>query len=235
MKADSMGDFGGVWLLLECGQGEPAWNMALDEALLQSAPERAEPVLRFYSWSSPAATFGYFQAYAQVATVTALRPLIRRPTGGGLVPHQADWTYSLVFPTRHPWYRLPALESYRQLHRWLQAAFLKLGVTSDLAAEPRKDQPGQCFAGPERFDLVWAGRKVAGAAQRRARQGLLIQGSIQPPPGWDRAAWQTALCQVAQQWWSVVWMGWQLPETLVRQAQQLADAKYSRPDYNQRR
>lgn len=235
MTAQPVGNFGGTWLRLESGPGQPAWNMAVDEVLLEAASEQAGPVLRFYSWTSPAATFGYFQAYARVAALTKLRPLIRRPTGGGLVPHEADWTYSLVFPPSHGWYRLRALESYRHLHQWIRLAFVELGIEPDLAPHPCKTQPGQCFAGPERFDLVWAGTKIAGAAQRRTRQGLLIQGSIQPAAGWDRAAWQAALCKVAQRMWGVVWLPWQLPDRWLARAQQLADSKYSRIDYNQGR
>jgi|YelNatPaOPRAMG01_1025707.scaffolds.fasta_scaffold02600_10 lipoate-protein ligase A len=235
MSQDRLSQFAGTWLLLDSGPGEPAWNMALDEALLESAAQRTEPVLRFYSWTTPAATFGYFQPYEQVARWTSVRPLVRRPTGGGLVLHIADWTYSLVFPRAHPWYALRAMESYRQLHHWLQTAFLELGIRSDLASEPRKEHPGQCFAGPERFDLVWAGRKMAGAAQRRTRHGLLIQGSVQPAQAWDRTAWQTALASAAQRLWGASWTQWQPPEPILSRAQQLADQKYSQPAYNQRR
>ena len=77
--------------------------MAVDAALLQAAPSLASPVLRFYSWAEPAATFGYFQKYSDVERMTLLRPLVRRPTGGGLVPHDSDWTYSMVFPPGTAW------------------------------------------------------------------------------------------------------------------------------------
>ena len=86
------------WYLLKTGAGHYAFNMALDEALLHAAPRLGQPVLRFYGWTEPAASFGYFQKHAEIERMTLLRPLVRRPTGGGLVPHDADWTYSLVFP-----------------------------------------------------------------------------------------------------------------------------------------
>ena len=73
-----------TWLLLQSGVGEPPWNMAFDEALLEASPTLSKPILRFYSWSAPAATFGYSQHFSQVERVTFLRPLIRRPTGGGV-------------------------------------------------------------------------------------------------------------------------------------------------------
>src|SRR5207248_11592242 len=92
-----------TWLLLRCGPRSAAENMAVEEALLEAAGCIATPVLRFYSWSEPAASFGYFQRYAEVLQLTSLRPLVRRPTGGGLVTHDADWTYSLIFPPSAPW------------------------------------------------------------------------------------------------------------------------------------
>src|SRR6266850_8317909 len=96
------------WFFLQSGPGQFAFNMALDEALLQAMPRLGKPVLRFYSWSEPAASFGYFQRYADAANAISLRPLVRRPTGGGMVPHDGDWTYSLVFPPAHSWYVLKA-------------------------------------------------------------------------------------------------------------------------------
>ena len=121
------------WLLLASGPGPAAFNMALDESLLESVSRLGRPVLRFYGWTEPAATFGYFQKYAEVERATHLRPLIRRPTGGGIVPHDADWTYSLVFPPGHEWHSLKAEESYRRVHEWIQSAFAKLNVTTELA------------------------------------------------------------------------------------------------------
>src|SRR5436190_8342495 len=115
------------WLLLPFALRAPADNMALDEALLEFAATLGAPVLRFYGWTEAAATFGYFQKFADVQCMTKLRPLVRRPTGGGLVPHDADWTYSLIFPPADSWYRLKALQSYQRLHQWLQAAFEKTG------------------------------------------------------------------------------------------------------------
>lgn len=180
-------------LILPCEIGAPDWNMAADEALLLTASTRALPLLRFYGWSEPAATFGYSQRYAEVAATTRLRPLIRRPTGGGIVPHDRDWTYSLAVPPGHPWHALSAIESYRTMHQWIVDAFAALSVPTELAPCCVKTAPGQCFVGHERFDVLWHGRKIAGAAQRRNRHGLLIQGSVQPPPSCRRTDWEEAM------------------------------------------
>ena len=122
-----------IWYLLKSGLGGAAFNMAMDEVLLESVSQTNGPVLRFYDWSEPAASFGYFQRYAEIKRVTVLRPLVRRPTGGGVVPHGSDWTYSVVFPANHQWHGSTAKESYRSMHEWIQTAFAKLGVSTVLA------------------------------------------------------------------------------------------------------
>jgi len=224
------------WLHLDSGRCPPAFNMALDEALLELAPATATPVLRCYGWTEPAATFGYFQRYAEIERLTLLRPVLRRPTGGGLVPHDADWTYSLAFPAGHDWYRLKAAASYRRVHDWLRLAFARLGVEAELAPCCRPGA-GQCFLGHEQHDLLWQGKKIAGAAQRRTRAGLLIQGSVQPPPlGLDREAWQAALRGVAAKSWQVDWREAEtLPEALGARAAALAAEKYSQARFHQQR
>ena len=222
------------WRFINSGPGEAAFNMALDETLLESVARLGAPVLRFYGWSQPAATFGYFQHFAEIERATMLRPLIRRPTGGGLVPHDADWTYSLAFPPGHEWHLLRAEESYRRVHEWIQAAFTKLGAATELAPCCKKTAPGQCFVGYEKFDLLWHGRKIAGAAQRRNKLGLLIQGSVQPPPvGLQRDEWQAAMLSVAknESGWSELFGNGEL----LALANQLAAEKYSRSSYNEKR
>lgn len=224
------------WLLLQSGSGEPAWNMALDESLLESAPQIAKPVLRFYAWTEPAASFGYSQHFSEVERVTYLRPLIRRPTGGGLVPHDADWTYSLIFPPNHSWYSLKAVESYERVHVWIRDAFQKIGVTTELSPCCKKEIPGQCFVGMEKSDLLWHGRKIAGAAQRRTKSGLLIQGSVQPPPvSLSRLDWEKAMCDVARENFGASWNEF-IPDTnITSHAFTLAQQKYSQPSHNQKR
>src|SRR6266498_6151043 len=225
-----------TWLLLNSGPGPADFNMAMDETLLEIAAPRGKPVLRLYGWMDRAASFGYSQKFAEVSRLTLLRPLVRRPTGGGLVPHAADWTYSLVCPPGHWWYASRALESYQRVHEWIQNAFAKLGLATELSPCCRKELPGQCFVGAERSDVLWRGRKIAGAAQRRNRQGLLIQGSVQPPPvRLVKADWQKALCDAAHQRWNVGWRPLVPDIGLQRRTEDLVRRKYSRVEYNQRR
>lgn len=210
--------------------------MALDEALLEAMPRLQKPVLRFYGWTEPAATFGYFQKFSEVAATTHLRPLIRRPTGGGIVPHAADWTYSAIFPAGHEWYQLKAEESYRRIHDWLRLAFAEIKIETELAACCKKSLPGQCFVGHEKFDLLWHGKKIAGAAQRRNKLGLLIQGSLQPPPvPLVREHFESAMREVAEKQFTVTWADFTPDEPLRQMAEKLIAEKFSLAGYNQKR
>ena len=223
------------WHLLNSLTTPPAENMAWDEALLEAAPQLGQSVLRFYGWTEPAATFGYFQKFSDVERMTELRPLIRRPTGGGLVPHDADWTYSLAFPPDDPWYELKAVESYRRVHEWVQSALTNAGLATELSPCCRKEAPGQCFIGAEQFDVLWQNRKIAGAAQRRTRDGLLIQGSIQPPPGVSRLKFEQAFCELARTRWGVEWVPLGVGTELRDRVRELAREKYGRKEFNERR
>lgn len=228
------------WLFINSGKGEAAFNMALDEALLESMARLQAPVLRFYGWTEPAASFGYFQRHASVECATLLRPLVRRPTGGGIVPHDADWTYSFAVPPGHEWHSLAAIESYRWMHEWIQRAFAKLNIETELAASKKSatagsEVPGVCFTGHEKFDLLWHGRKIAGAAQRRNKLGLLIQGSVQPPPvKLSRGDWEHAMRAAASELFSIAWREFMADEPLLARAAELVHEKYSQKSYNQK-
>jgi lipoate-protein ligase A len=163
-----------------------AMNMAIDEALLEHA---TVPSIRFYRWHSPALSFGYFGKFADAARYERERDLVRRWTGGGIVFHGDDLTYSIVIPANDAVFSESSMSIYEKVHRALRDA---LGGTGKRAVIAGGVDPGRsniakqgnaggynCFANPVRADLMVDGRKVAGAAQRRTRRGLLQQGSIQ--------------------------------------------------------
>lgn len=224
------------WSWCQSGKEDPGWNMAADDALLEGASTWTSPILRFYGWTQAAASFGYFQHYSEIEKVTALRPLVRRPTAGGLVPHDADWTYSLLFPAGHPWYALRAEESYRRLHEWVRDSFTRLGVATELSPCCAKELPGQCFAGPEKFDLLMNGLKIAGAAQRRTRHGLLIQGSIQrQPPSVSRAHWEDSFRAAASEQWGVQWVAFASEAEWRSRTDSLYQQRYSQESFHRKR
>jgi len=225
----------GPWLLFRAAPLSAALNMAWDEALLEAVESIGLPILRLYAWTEPAASFGYFQRYKDVERLTNLRPLVRRPTGGGLVPHDHDWTYALLVPKVHPWYRVPAPITYGRLHQWLQAAFHLLNVETTLACTD-VEGGGRCFVGASQHDLLFCGRKMAGAALRRTRSGLLVQGSVQPPlEAPPRPDWESAMQTVASRHMKVNWADFVPGPEVADRARQLAEQKYALASYNQGR
>lgn len=177
--------------LLPMRQGGAAENMALDFLLLQRHVQTAgRPVFRHYGWHRPAFTFGYSQKISYVRSqLPADQPveLCRRPTGGGVVDHRNDWTYTLVIPRGHPLYDDRATASYHAVHTCIAKSFQMLGepVILKESCEPAFDGdapcgPTVCFTHAELYDVVHetTGQKVAGAAQKRSKHGLLFQGSI---------------------------------------------------------
>ena len=165
-----------------------ATNMAIDEALLEYA---TAPSIRFYRWQSPALSFGYFGKFTDVADYAAGHDLIRRWTGGGIVVHGNDLTYALVIPADDSAFNESSPRIYEKIHRALADALNAIGQRAVVAGgvDPGRSNIAQggavnasrynCFANPVRADVMLDGRKIAGAAQRRTRRGLLQQGSIQ--------------------------------------------------------
>ena len=122
------------------------------------------------------------------------------------------------------------------MHEWICAAFKQVNVAAELAMSCRRAGAGQCFAGHEKFDVLWHGQKIAGAAERRTRNGLLIQGSLQPPPGSPaRADWEKAMCEAAENEEGVEWMKFESDAPVRSRAAELVRQKYSQPGYNQKR
>jgi lipoate-protein ligase A len=153
-----------------------ALNMAVDEALLKST---TSPALRFYRWRHPALSFGYFGVYAEVADQQDQREIVRRWTGGGIVPHGDDLTYSVIIPATQKFFARSSLEIYSQLHEAIRGALQQNGIGAVLANAAAPKLSEDCFANAVRADVISDGRKIAGAAHRRSRAGLLHQGSIQ--------------------------------------------------------
>lgn len=152
-----------------------AMQMAIDEALLESA---RVPSLRFYRWRRPSLSFGYFGRFVDVVEHAAEREIVRRWTGGGIVFHGSDLTYSLVLPQNEAAAFRSSRAVYTEVHDAIRRALTgQLKATLASAVAPKTSDA--CFANPVEADVMAGGRKIAGAAQRRTRGGLLHQGSIQ--------------------------------------------------------
>ena len=159
-------------------------QMAVDEALLETA---VLPTLRFFKWSRPQATFGYFESLDAIRRAARYPDLLtRRWTGGGLVEHGEDLTFSIIVPAADPAFNLRGRDFYEAVHRAVAAALGEEGIATAFASAQAKDAKAlPCFQAPVDRDLLLAEAghpstlKVLGGAMRRARHGLLYQGSLQ--------------------------------------------------------
>ncbi|MCR4294585.1 MAG: hypothetical protein NUW21_03565 [Elusimicrobia bacterium] len=157
---------------------DAAGHMALDEAVLLESPPDAL-VLRVYEWKEESCTFGFSQKYADVKKLckAGVEP-VRRATGGGVVFHDGDVTFSLVFP----WDRTCAPETiYKNIHRGIHQALKARGTVNGMWS-PKEKSPGiaaRCFARAEKADLVDADdNKILGGALRKKGVKGLYQGSL---------------------------------------------------------
>ena len=201
----------------EAERRSAAMNMAIDEALLETA---TAPTLRFYGWARPSLSFGYFGAFADVAHELAVRDIVRRWTGGGIVLHETDLTYSVILPRRSGESPASSPAIYAQVHRAIERA-LSPHMRAELAPADAPKTSAACFANPVRADVVAGGKKIAGAAQRRTRTGLLHQGSIQLEtwPAELRQAFAAALSTRVERR--------EFSDALINRAAELAARKYS--------
>ena len=186
-----------MFIALPDAFGDAVTNMAIDAALLANMPV-GFAAFRHYGWREPAATFGYTQKHHKVVSELASVPapielaqasatLTRRMTGGGIVDHRYDWTYALILHSSVSAASTPATDLYAQIHHAISLSLDKIGIDSHLAHCPHlcketpaaSDIPTRCFMTPAAHDVLRPdGQKIAGAAMKRSRQGLLVQGSL---------------------------------------------------------
>jgi lipoate-protein ligase A len=154
-------------------------QMAADEALLDRAVA-GRAALRFYTWSEPTLSLGYFQRAAdrlEIAGLAAL-PFVRRLTGGGAIVHHHELTYALALPVAAPW--RGAADWVCRMHEVICAALAEFGVASALLGCGREDGRGRflCFEHVTPGDVVVGDAKVVGSARRKRGTAVLQHGSI---------------------------------------------------------
>lgn len=175
-----------VWRLLESPAAPGAWNMAVDETLLEStARGDAPPTLRFYAWQPPCLSLGYAQPLADVDRGRLAAhgwDLVRRPTGGRAILHTDELTYSVAGPNTEPRLAGEILTSYRRLSEAILAALesLSLSVRVLPVEEGPEVPPTQpvCFEVPSKFEITVDGKKLVGSAQSRRKGGVLQHGTL---------------------------------------------------------
>jgi lipoate-protein ligase A len=173
------------WRLLVDTPADGAWNMAVDEVLLDGvAAGMTPPTLRFYEWTPPCLSLGYFQPF-DVVDLDGCRRLgvevVRRPTGGRAILHDRELTYSVTLPASLLGHDGGVLPSYYRLSLALRDGLVRLGVPVTLAPESASgpaDHGPVCFDRPSAHEILLHGRKLVGSAQMRRGGGILQHGSI---------------------------------------------------------
>lgn len=178
--------------VLDTGINSAEDNMRFDEKLLDALKT---PTLHLYQWARPSATYGYFIRPEKHLDLKKAQlrhlDLARRPTGGGIVFHIWDLAFSFLLPSSHPAFSLSTLENYKFVNNAVlevMRSFFSLrepvelyragGMIAQNAPSLSPDCQHFCMAKPTQYDVVHKGMKIAGAAQRKRKQGYLHQGTI---------------------------------------------------------
>jgi len=175
-----------TWRLLLTPPSHGAWNMALDEAILEAVGRRESlPTLRLYAWAPPCLSLGYAQPITDV-DIPRLRALgwelVRRPTGGRAVLHTDEITYAVMAPPHEPRVAGSVLESYHRLAQALVGALNLLSMPIEV--NENSPSPGSlgsnpvCFEVPSTYEITSGGKKLIGSAQARRKEGVLQHGSL---------------------------------------------------------
>lgn len=175
------------WRLIRTPPASGSWNMAVDDAILESMGHGGDrPVLRLYSWEPPCLSLGYAQPYHDVKE-DALDEfgweVVRRPTGGRAILHTDELTYSVIGPSTEPRLAGSLLESYQRLSAALLAGLQRLGIAAQ-TLEPAGGTLSEnsanpvCFEIPSSYEITSRGKKLIGSAQARRKDGILQHGSL---------------------------------------------------------
>lgn len=175
-----------IWRLLHTPPSTGAWNMAVDESILEHIYRgESKPTLRLYSWNPPCLSLGYAQSIKDV-DVERLRAhgweVVRRVTGGRAILHTDELTYSVTGPAEEPVLAGGVLESYNRLAQALLHAVQSLSVPVEMkehALEPATlNLNPVCFEVPSTYEITVDGKKLIGSAQARKKEGVLQHGSL---------------------------------------------------------
>ena len=177
------------WRLLITAPLDGAVNMAIDEALAESAGAgEGLPTLRFYQWAPPCLSLGRNQPLAEVDAAACQRlgyDIVRRPTGGRSILHTDELTYSVAGPASEPRLSGGVLDAYLRLAQALELGLERMGLAVKKAPGDTRTAPdvsAACFEVPSAYEITVNGRKLIGSAQSR-RQGWVLQHGSLPLTG----------------------------------------------------
>ncbi|MEW6718550.1 MAG: lipoate--protein ligase family protein [Chloroflexota bacterium] len=173
-----------AWRLVHTPPASGAWNMAVDEAILQHVGQGSvSPTLRLYAWTPPCLSIGYAQPIGDIDQQRLQAQgwdVVRRPTGGRALLHADELTYAVMAPKDEPRLAGSILEGYRRLSAPLLEALRRLGLDPKAHPYPTSNNSPSplCFQTPSEYEITVNGKKVIGSAQARKLNGILQHGAI---------------------------------------------------------
>lgn len=175
------------WRILQTGKRSAAENMAIDEAILEAViAGKADPTIRFYDWEPSTASCGYNQSVNNEVDFEALQKFgfgfIRRPTGGRLVLHDREITYSIITPITDR-FAGNVTQAYSVISSALAVGLREMGVDVELEkgsldSQHQREAANPCFSSSSKYELKCKDKKIVGSAQVRRENVLLQHGSI---------------------------------------------------------
>ncbi len=171
-----------MWRIVNSGKNSSKENMERDEKFLEELKPDDSPILHFYDFEKPSATFGIFMKPEIFLKEDHGLDLAKRPTGGGMLFHLWDMTFSVLIPKNHYGYSDDVMKNYKFINEIVLKSLSPFGDCVDLLVQESEPMDEVCkyfcFAKPTKYDVMIGGKKVAGSAQRRKKNGFLHQGSI---------------------------------------------------------
>jgi lipoate-protein ligase A len=173
------------WRLLITPPARGAWNMALDESILEHIGRgESLPTLRLYAWAPACLSLGHAQPIADVDMIRLKErgwEVVRRATGGRAILHTDELTYSVIAPNDEPSVTGSVLESYNRLAQALLLAVKNLELPVEMKegkANGNSTPNPVCFEVPSAYEITVDGKKLIGSAQARKKEGVLQHGSL---------------------------------------------------------
>ena len=175
-----------IWRVIEHPPAKGAWNMAVDEAILESVYSGDSlPTLRLYAWQPGCLSLGHAQRFAEVNMHTLAAEgwdVVRRPTGGRAILHIDELTYSVTAHESEPRVKGGVIESYLRLSQALLEALRLIGLEAQAEEKNRQQKTGKpnpvCFEVPSNYEITANGKKLIGSAQARRKDGILQHGAL---------------------------------------------------------
>ncbi|HJO48872.1 MAG TPA: biotin/lipoate A/B protein ligase family protein [Candidatus Scalindua sp.] len=252
------------WRLLYTPDVDPYMNMAIDEALTRKCIDSEErpATIRLYTWKETSCSIGYFQKMKAVLKATNNKeiPVVRRPTGGGIVYHGNDITFSIVKKRMQPGKQENITSFYKLIGESLLRGLERLGLTgtsyypeeeslrSAQEGKPlnnRLPQQSFCSETPAKYDIMINGSKVAGYAARKSQGAVLCQGYLDVYERWEEkynGSHEKAinllfdnLAASFKDVFGITLTSSQLTEEEMRSANEIRDKKYACDDWNYRK